>query len=547
MRSTDFPFAVMPQRLQRGGRPDYSAPSADVADLLDPTDIVGRGRLESRETSLREKLEDKLAVRFGRRNAEQMIQVLDYTPLAGAFVGNEAALAVRKGKLGEAAANVALAALPLPGAGKAVKKVAKGVKSVAPAKKVAAQATSSAYSTPRQVIAKEFGRDIAQRLDGIVPADAPITEWRAAAENLSSPDVAKSNRRFIPEFKRPSEKPLATQMGEQGLPVRGMDLVEAQHPSPFGVFSKYKTPKDPLDTEVVVEPYAVMPTDRRFDTSRLEGARIVSLLADKSRAGDRILSIDGLPMDVYTQGGPMHAALQEALGGSSGFANTGGGLTTLRKQIATGLEEGRPVFGVTTTMGPESLNQTVDMVDILHQMARTSPIRASDLAVFNKKAEDIIPGYAGLLDEDAVQQLQGATQGQRKAFVKLMDNADALKLGLPNVPAARFGLTDPNLVDVPSGVSGYSFVELGPESLEKLDSSIKNRSYVEDLTGKFGGRGPLVPFSTMFSDFVKKRRAAAKLEGSDLRSLEFQKPIQDMTPEAYDRLMSYLSKIDDPY
>ena len=433
---------------------------------------------------------------------------------------------------------------------KAVQQRAKAAapeKKAAPAKKVAAQATSSAYSTPRQVIAKEFGRDIAQRLDGIVPADAPITEWRAAAENLSSPDVAKSNRRFIPEFKRPSEKPLATQMGEQGLPVRGMDLVEAQHPSPFGVFSKYKTPKDPLETEVVVEPYAVMPTDRRFDTSRLEGARIVSLLADKSRAGDRILSIDGLPMDVYTQGGPMHAALQEALGGSSGFANTGGGLTTLRKQIATGLEEGRPVFGVTTTMGPGSLNQTVDMVDILHQMARTSPIRASDLAVFNKKAEDIIPGYAGLLDEDAVRQLQGATQGQRKAFVKLMDNAEALNLGLPNVPAARVGLTDPNLVDVPSGVSGYSFVELGPESLQKLDSSIKNRSYVEDLTGKFGGRGPLVPFSTMFSDFINERRKANLPAGSDLRSLEFQKPFQDMTPEAYDRLMRYLSKIDDPY
>ena len=127
MRSTDFPFAVTPQRLQRGGEfsVDYSAPSADVADLLDPTDIVGRGRLESRETSWRDKLKDKLAVRFGRRNAEQMLQVLDFTPAGAAFVGNEAALAVREGKRGEAAANVALAALPLPGAGKAAKKVAK--------------------------------------------------------------------------------------------------------------------------------------------------------------------------------------------------------------------------------------------------------------------------------------------------------------------------------------------------------------------------------------------------------------------------------------
>jgi hypothetical protein len=127
MRSTDFPFAVTPQRLQRGGKlsVDYTAPSADVADLLDPTDIVGRGRLEARETSWRDKLKDELAVRFGRRNAEQMLTLADFTPLGGAFVGNEAALAAREGKRGEAAANVALAALPIPGAGKAAKKVAK--------------------------------------------------------------------------------------------------------------------------------------------------------------------------------------------------------------------------------------------------------------------------------------------------------------------------------------------------------------------------------------------------------------------------------------
>jgi len=134
MRSTDFPFAVTPQRLQRGGKlsVDYTAPSADVADLLDPTDIVGRDRLEARETSWRDKLKDELAVRLGRRNAEQMMQVLDFTPAGAAFVGNEAALAVREGKRGEAAANVALAALPIPGAGKAAKKVAKAVAKAEP-------------------------------------------------------------------------------------------------------------------------------------------------------------------------------------------------------------------------------------------------------------------------------------------------------------------------------------------------------------------------------------------------------------------------------
>jgi hypothetical protein len=61
-----------------------------------------------------------------------MMQVLDFTPAGAAFVGNEAALAAREGKRGEAAANVALAALPIPGAGKVAKKVAKSPLAVKP-------------------------------------------------------------------------------------------------------------------------------------------------------------------------------------------------------------------------------------------------------------------------------------------------------------------------------------------------------------------------------------------------------------------------------
>jgi len=161
---------VKPQRLQRGGEfsVDYSAPSADVADLLDPTDIVGRGRLESRDTSWRDQLKDKLAVRFGRRNADKLMQVLDFTPAGAAFVGNEAALAVREGKRGEAAANVALAALPLPGAGKAAKKVAK---SAAPAYLKTGSGTN-----------RDLAADVFAATSGKEKGAPSFSDWRAANE-----------------------------------------------------------------------------------------------------------------------------------------------------------------------------------------------------------------------------------------------------------------------------------------------------------------------------------------------------------------------------
>jgi hypothetical protein len=349
------------------------------------------------------------------------------------------------------------------------------------------------------------------------------------------------------EFERPSVSPIATQAGERGLPLRGQAQTQAQHPSKFGVFSSYKTPTPVEETVVVAEPYAVLPRDRMFDTNRLEGAKIVSLYGDRERAGDTILRVNDHPTNVDTQGGAMFPALQEALGSEGAWASEYGALGPVRRAVAEGLDAGQRVFGVTTAMGPGALNQTIDMTDLLHQMAATSPIRKSDLSVFNKRARDVLPGYAGLLHDEAAQQLHGMTQGQRKAFVALLDNAGALNQGFPNVPAARYALTDENLLDVPAGTSGYSFVEFGPESLKSLEGGIDHRSYPDRMSGTYEGRGPLVPFTTMFSDFAKSRRDANALAGSDLRAFELGKPSQNMTPEAYDLLMKYLQGIEDPY
>jgi hypothetical protein len=350
-----------------------------------------------------------------------------------------------------------------------------------------------------------------------------------------------------PKFVRPSVSPIATQAGERGLPLRGAAQTEAQHPSKFGVFSSYKTPTPVEETMVVAEPYAVLPRDRMFDIGRLEGAKVVSLYGDRERAGDTILRVNDHPTNVDTQGGAMFPALQEALGSEGAWGSEYGALKPIRRAVEEGLDAGQRVFGVTTAMGPGALNQTIDMTDLLHQMAQTSPIRKSDLSVFDKQVREVLPGYAGLLHDEAAQQLHGMTQGQRKAFVALLDNANALKQGLPNVPAARYALTDQNLIDVPAGTTGYSFVELGPKSLVPLEGGVAHRTYPDRMWGTYEGRGPLVPFTTMFSDFSKNRRASNALAGSDLRAFELGKPSQDMTPEAFDLLMKYLQQVDEPY
>jgi hypothetical protein len=137
MRSTDFPFAVMPQRLQRGGRPDYSAPSAALAAVR-ADDDQQFGGISARDTSVRDQIKDKLAVIVGRRNADKLMGVAEIAGADAPLMLDEARLAYREGRPGEAAATAALAVLPIPGAAKkGIKAAAKGAKVAAPAAKAA--------------------------------------------------------------------------------------------------------------------------------------------------------------------------------------------------------------------------------------------------------------------------------------------------------------------------------------------------------------------------------------------------------------------------
>lgn len=382
----------------------------------------------------------------------------------------------------------------------------------------------------------EYGAETAQRLSGLLTPDMPLSEWREAADRISTTQANMAS----PYFRRPGDEPIVTQAARMGLPVVGRELAEAQHPSKFGIFSKYKTPKPVSETEVEVSPFAVLPRNRQFDMNRLENAKIVSLYGDRLRSGDTILSVDGLPVNVRTHGGPLFGALQEALGGKGGWASEYGALAPLRREILAGLEAGVPVFGAYTPMGPGALNQTIEMTDLLHQMAQSSPIRKRDVAAFDKEARGIIPGYAGLLHEEAPMQMRDMTQGQRKAFVSRLDSAKRLAEGFPSVPSARYALTEEDLIDVPAGASGYSFVEFGPESLKSMEGGIEHPTYPDRMEGTFEGRGPFVPFDMLFPEFVRSRRVGGDPAGSDLRSLELKKPSQSMTPEDFDRLMQYL-------
>lgn len=103
------------QLIPQGMRPNYAAPRTSV----EPTPMVGRGEIRPYTFSWRDMAKQWLgSIGMSDNTANAVITLADFTPVGAAFVGNEARRAVTRGERLAPAAEVAMAAIPLPMAAK---------------------------------------------------------------------------------------------------------------------------------------------------------------------------------------------------------------------------------------------------------------------------------------------------------------------------------------------------------------------------------------------------------------------------------------------
>jgi len=120
------------QLIPQGMRPNYAAPRTSV----EPTPMVGRGEIRPYTFSWRDMAKQWLgSIGMSDNTANAVITLADFTPVGAAFVGNEARRAVTRGERLAPAAEVAMAAIPLPmaakrAASKVVREVAQEVPSI---------------------------------------------------------------------------------------------------------------------------------------------------------------------------------------------------------------------------------------------------------------------------------------------------------------------------------------------------------------------------------------------------------------------------------
>jgi hypothetical protein len=345
-------------------------------------------------------------------------------------------------------------------------------------------------------------------------------------------------------FSKPSVEPIATQAGRMGIPVTGSAQMAAAHPSRFGPYATISPRIAQKDLRVGYEPMVDMEYPKTFSLDNLENSLVLPLVGDRTIAGKRIVSINGMPVDVNTYGGPYYGEFNRAMDSPAVWASAGPQISGLQNIASKGFDEGRDVYGFHVAMSPRSADQTTMMTDLLTQQIPQSEIMKKDLKAFDRLARTYIPKFPGIAHPEAQNVLENSLQGQRKLLVEQMDKASFLKAGFPDVSAARAALTEKGLLKAPSGSSGLSVVKFSPESLKPMNVTLRHPTYDTQMAGEpMGGLSHLVPFDMLFPDFVAQRRAAGLSAGKDLRSLEFSKPSQVMRQKDVDRLRDYIDKV----
>ena len=73
--------------LNRAFEMQYSRSPVTQA-AMEPAPFVGRGEIRPEPVSWRDRMKDVLSGYLGRHNAEMAMQLIDFTPIGAAFMGN---------------------------------------------------------------------------------------------------------------------------------------------------------------------------------------------------------------------------------------------------------------------------------------------------------------------------------------------------------------------------------------------------------------------------------------------------------------------------
>jgi hypothetical protein len=368
----------------------------------------------------------------------------------------------------------------------------------------------------------EFGEDVYHRLVGILPDESTVAEARKALGNLAGSDVPNAQKptpkpkrvKYQPVEPHPNPHPeLANVEFPEGsgrggsfaiankVPIVGRKSFSAQSKKGYSGLAS-STPANQVTA--TVQPFVQM-AQRQFITPEelaKEFNSIIPFVGDKLRGGTEILDVLGRPQEgaVRAYAGPDYP-LQQMGGGGREVWGSGLSVISALENMAREAQDrfGGRVAGMYTAMGPEAMDQSTAMIELIGKQIAAGNADPHTLSVFDnlvrttqRKDDEAVPDFIGfgVHPMDAIAQLNDisrTTMPQRRTVTQLMHNADFLKAGLPDIGANRAALTTPELLYAPEGTSGHMIAALEPYKAPTGKRGPQHPNYSHTMDGTYLG------------------------------------------------------------
>ena len=323
---------------------------------------------------------------------------------------------------------------------------------------------------------------------------------------------------------------------------------ESSSLSDLGQTQAYK-PFDEMTSEQFQEVDLIPQTILRPED--IEGSNLIFTVGDRTSAGRRITSVDGIPLfgeGLLTEGGANFSrGLAQQLDGTV-WASGDRVIDTLGKRIKSFEDSGDPTKLVYVAMSPRSDEYSTMLTDVVVGMLPNMTPSNKGIKNLDDAIRKRFPDWAGFgsnknLTIKAEEQL--ANNGEiRKAFLRAVESQKAE--GFPDIQSARKAVTDENLLGLPTGAGGYAISDVtgSPRLLEKSAQKYPHSTYSKAVQGRGGGiiGSGKVPIEIYAPSFLSGRRALNAKTKDDLRafSMPYAFKTEKATPEYTDRFGEYL-------
>lgn len=319
-----------------------------------------------------------------------------------------------------------------------------------------------------------------------------------------------------------------------GVPVLGSE----RHGTPFEEMSAQYDDARPLIDYLKRDPHELVK----------EKAVVFPAVGDQSAAGKRLVQVGQTPLVNPTdlQGGFEFS--RDVFGHGedpAGWASRPVAANLMASRLAARTKPGEVPYLTSVAMGTPAVDSTHMSALTLINMIPNSKIAKADLAKFNADMAKQLPGWPGIENTEAVTKFIDPRRmpGTKVSLIaKTLDKAAYRKTGFPDPGEVRFAVSEPRLLGLPQGSSGFTLMKVKPTG-ETLKEGHQHGTYAQKIPspeGYSGGFPHVTPVDKMFPEWYGKQLPKTKGDPTLLQqSLMTQFPRQKADNEWADGIAKY--------